>query len=225
MLKAIIFDFDGVIAHTEPIHLQAFQIVLEEERISLSEEQYYERYLAYDDKTFFKKLLEDRAVNHSDDYISRLVTRKSLHYNRLITGNVELFPGVLELISEVRGRVRLAIGSGALRQEIEHILNFAGIRKDFEFIVGAEDVEKCKPAPDVYLEVHRRLNVQSLPEDVVLLKECLVIEDSISGVRAARSAGMKCIAVTNSYPMERLSEANLVIESLDGIKLHDLIQV
>ncbi len=222
MLKAVIFDFDGVIADTEPVHLHAFQLTLKENGILLSEEDYYANYLAYDDKTFFKRVLQDREHGHDETLITELMVRKSGHYEDLIKGNIELLPGVKEFLDDITGKYRLAIGSGALRGEILDILEFGGIADYFEVIVSAEEIERCKPAPDVFLEVLDRLNESAGSSKRILPQECLVIEDSVSGVEAALSAGMRCLAVTNSYSAEELRRAHLVKESLKGVKTEDL---
>jgi HAD superfamily hydrolase (TIGR01509 family) len=222
MLKAIIFDFDGVIADTEPIHLGAFQRTLDGLGIELTKEDYYANYLAYDDKTFFRRFLRDREFKHEDNLISELIERKTGHYYDLIKGNIEILPGVREFIGRLAGRCRIAIGSGALRGEITDILEFAGIGGYFEVIVSAEDIENCKPAPDVYLEVLKRLNAASPDGEAISAAECLVIEDSLSGIEAALSAGMKCLAVSNSYAAEELSRAHMVRDSLAGVGIEEL---
>lgn len=221
-LKAVIFDFDGVIADTEPVHLGAFQRTLEGLGIRLTEEDYYARYLAYDDKTFFKRFLGDRGYKHEESLIAELIERKSGHYDDLIRGNIEILPGVRSFIEKITGKYRIAIGSGAMRGEIVDILEFADMGRYFEVIVGAEDIENCKPAPDVYLEVLRRLNESATAADIISAGECLVIEDSVSGIKAALAAGMKCLAVTNSYSAEELTHAHIVRESLDGVGPEDL---
>jgi HAD superfamily hydrolase (TIGR01509 family) len=222
MLKAVIFDFDGVIADTEPVHLGAFQLTLEGIGIELTEEDYYANYLAYDDKTFFRRLLDDRDYKHEEALIAELMERKTGHYDNLIRGRIEILPGVESFIKKISGRYRLAIGSGALRAEITDILEFAGMGGYFEVIVSAEDIENCKPAPDVYLEVLKRLNSQASITGTISAGECLVIEDSVSGIKAALTAGMKCLAVTNSYTAEELSHAHMVSESLSRVGLEDL---
>jgi HAD superfamily hydrolase (TIGR01509 family) len=222
MLKAIIFDFDGVIADTEPIHLGAFQRTLDGLGIELTKEDYYANYLAYDDKTFFRRFLRDREFKHEDNLISELIERKTGHYYDLIKGNIEILPGVREFLGRLAGRYRISIGSGALRGEITDILEFGGIGRFFEVIVSAEDIENCKPAPDVYLEVLNRLNAASPDGEAISAAECLVIEDSLSGIEAALSAGMKCLAVSNSYAAEELSRAHMVRDSLAGVGIDDL---
>ncbi len=218
MLRAVIFDFDGVIANTEHIHLGAFQKTLAVEGLELTEEDYYANYLAYDDKTLFMKLYENRGLELGDALLSALMDRKSLHYDEMIEGNIELLPGAVDFIKSLEGQYRLAIGSGALEAEIVRVLDFAGVRGSFEVIVGADNIENCKPAPDVYIEALRRLNVK-IDDGEIVPAECLVIEDSISGIRAALAAGMKCLAVTNSYSEAELSEAHAVKPGLKDLDL------
>ncbi len=104
-----------------------------------------------------------------------------------------------------------------MRAEILEILEYAGLRDNFDIIVSADDTQRCKPDPEVYLRVLRELNSLDSVSNEILADECLVIEDSTSGIQAARSAGMKCLAITNSYSAAELSEADLVVDSLKGI--------
>jgi beta-phosphoglucomutase-like phosphatase (HAD superfamily) len=222
MLKAIIFDFDGVIADTEPLHLKAFQLTLKENGIELSDEDYFENYLAYDDKTLFKELLKDRNYERNEAQISELMNRKSEHFENVLKGNILVLEGVPEFISTISGKYPLAIGSGAIRSEIIDILESGGLGEHFEIIVSADEVINCKPDPEVFIEALRRLNNLDSVSEKISPQECLVIEDSTSGIKAAHSAGMKCIAITNSYAAEKLSEAELIKQSLKGIYLEEI---
>jgi len=151
-----------------------------------------------------------------------MMSGKSAHYDNLISGNIEFLPGAREFIKSAGDKYPLAIGSGALRGEIVDILEHAGIESCFKVIVSAEDVTRSKPAPDVFINVLTRLNKEPHASGTIYPRDCLVIEDSVSGVEAALSAGMKCLAVTNSYPEEKLSRAHLVRESLNGVLLSEL---
>ncbi|GBD37951.1 Fructose-1-phosphate phosphatase YqaB [bacterium HR37] len=216
MLKLIIFDFDGVIVDAEPLHLRAFQEVLAKEGIQLSREEYYDKYLALDDTGFFRAILRDRGRAINNETIEKLKSQKSTYYTSIIKkGQITPFPGVIDFIEKASQSYILAIGSGALREEIEFILEKLGIRKRFKEIVSAEEVERCKPAPDTFIEALNRVNRDL--QNPVYPNECLVIEDSIAGIKAAHSAGMKCLAVANSYPESRLKEADIVVSSLKGI--------
>jgi phosphoglycolate phosphatase len=223
MLKAIIFDFDGVIADAEPIHLRAFQSVLSEKGINLSQKDYYDKYLAFDDKTCFEAVLRDNGIDFDKALIGTLLSRKSGYYNKFIRENFIIFPGVLDFVKNVYGKYNLAIGSGALRHEIEFILECAGIRKEFDIIVSADDIENCKPNPEVFQKVLESINkLGSMKSKILYPNECLVIEDSIAGINAAHAAGMKCLAVTNSYPYEKLSKADMIVRSLEELKIEEL---
>jgi len=222
MLKAIIFDFDGVIADTEHLHLKAFQLTFIEKGIELSDEDYFANYLAYDDKTLFRELLQDRNFEHDEELISDFINRKSEHFENVLKGNILVLEGVPEFISRISGKYPLAIGSGALRSEIIEILESVGLREHFEIIVSADEVINCKPDPEVFIEALRRLNNLDSVSETISPHECLVIEDSTSGIQAAHSAGMKCLAITNSYTAEKLSEAELIIESLKAISVEEL---
>lgn len=211
MLKAIIFDFDGIIADTEPIHFKAFHKVLDGEAISLSTEEYYSKYLAYDDKTFFYKVLGDYGKDNHEQKIDELVHKKSKYTNIFLKEDVKLFPGFLEFVASTKKKYRLAIGSGALKSEIVFILKKFKIINSFQSITCADDVDKCKPNPEVFIKVLKGINYYN--NEKVYSHECLVIEDSIYGIQAAKSAGMKCIAITNSYAKEKLREADLVVKS------------
>jgi len=223
MLRAIIFDFDGVVADSEPIHLAMFQRVLGELGLFLSPDEYYADYLGYDDKGCFRAFLTAHGQSPSDKTIDDLVARKARGYLDHIKQHVLIFPGVRELVREAASRHRLAIASGALRNEIEYVLECAGIRKEFEHITSAEDVRRGKPDPEPFVHALASLNHASRPGQKPLTPEdCLVIEDSIPGIRAAHTAGMKVLAVANTHTVQDLHEADALTQSLADVKLPDL---
>ncbi|MGE5061724.1 MAG: HAD family hydrolase [Betaproteobacteria bacterium] len=113
----------------------------------------------------------------------------------------------------------LAVASGALRQEIETILQTAGLLNHFRAIVSAEDVQQGKPEPEIFITALAALNAARGDAAAIAPTECLVIEDSKEGVRGARRAGMKCLAVTNSHPAELLKEADAIVASLEEVTL------
>lgn len=221
MLRAVIFDFDGVIADAEPLHLKGFQEVLATEGIELTEKEYFDRYLAFDDKRCFEEVLKDKNKPYDGELIERLIQRKSTVLSELIKDGLVIFPGVVDLIKELSASYPLAIGSGALRGEIDYILKFAGLRDEFDVIVSAEDVTNCKPEPEVFLTALEKIN-ERVDGKEVLCSECLVVEDSIYGLEAAGRAGMKCLAVTNSYSPDVLKGAEMVVTSLEGLSVTDL---
>ncbi len=222
-LRAIMFDFDGVVADSEPIHLAVFQRVLGEEGLFLSPEEYYARYLGYDDRGCFQAFLTAHGHPASPQRIDELVARKACAYLDHIKQHLVIFPGVRELVREGAARHRLAIASGALRHEIEYILECAGIRKEFEHITSAEDVRHGKPHPDPFLHALASLNHAARAGQPPLTPgNCLVIEDSIPGIQAGQAAGMKVLAVANTHTVQDLHEADALVHSLTDVKLPEL---
>ncbi len=220
MLRAIIFDCDGVIADTEPLHLAAFQKVLEEEGISLSKEEYFERFLALDDRGCFTRVYSENGRGLSGERLAELIARKASYIEPVMEQHLRLFPGSVEFIREASSIYPMAVASGALRREVELILRHGGVRDCFEAIVAAEDVSRSKPDPEPFLLARRLLSVAMAVD--LEPEACLVIEDSIHGVEAARMAGMRILAVTNSYPKEALTMADCVVDSLEGLSLSNV---
>lgn len=221
MIRAIIFDFDGVVVNSEPVHLAAFRRVAEEEGMTLTDEEYAERYLALDDRGCFEQLLRSYGRPVDVVTVTSLARRKAEYFQRYAT--LPEVPGTRDFILRVKDNFVLAIASGALRSEIEKPLGEKGLRPYFSVIVSAEDCQNCKPHPEPYLKALERLNEEVVPP----LKpgECLVIEDAVYGVEAAKSAGMKCIALTTSYPAGRLIRADRVVKSLKEVTLEEIIQM
>ena len=217
MLKAVIFDFNGIIVDDEPIHFKLFQRVLGEEGIVLTEKAYYERYLGFDDRGAFMAGFRDDQRPLDEAKLEALIARKAVYYQEAIRNSVTIFPGVKTLVFSLAEKLPLAVASGALRREIEIILRTAGLLDCFRAIVSAEDVERGKPEPDIFLKALAALNAQS--KETLQAANCVVIEDSKEGLRGARRAGMKCLAVTNSHPAELLTEANAVVKSLEEVTL------
>ena len=218
-LRAIIFDFNGVIVDDEPLHLELFRQVLLEEGIFLTDEEYHERYLGFDDRGCFTEALKDnkRTPDAADEeFIQALIRRKAAYYRQAIEERFLLFPGVVEFIKSCAEKYPLAIASGALRPEIEFVLERGGISDCFKLIVAAEDVSECKPDPEGYLRALGLLN--AISDAPIQAHECLVIEDSVAGVEAAKRAGMRCVAVTNSYAAEELQAADEIVASLIGFE-------
>lgn len=220
MLKAILFDCDGVIADTEPIHMASLQRILSEEGITISKEDYYSHYLALDDRACFIRAYSERGISLNHEQLTSLISRKSEYVEPAMRENLRLLPGVSEFVHRASEHYPLAVASGALRREIELVLKYGGLADCFRVVVSAEDVERSKPHPDPFIKAYRLLS--ALLEEPIAPDECLVIEDSIHGVQAARRALMKCLAVTNSYPGEQLTEADRVVESLADLSLEDV---
>jgi HAD superfamily hydrolase (TIGR01509 family) len=222
MLRAVIFDFNGIIVDDEPIHFQLFQKVLREEGIILSEEAYYARYLGFDDKGAFSAAYRENNRTLGDKQLGALIERKAAYYQDAIRNHVAIFPGVKKLIAALSGNLPLAVASGALRQEIETILSTADLFGCFRAVIASEDVEKGKPEPEIFLKALAQLNADAANSDPISAAQCVVIEDSKEGIKGARRAGMRCLAVSNSHPAELLSEADAIVKSLEDVDLNFL---
>jgi len=223
MLKAIIFDCDGVIVDSEPHHLKAFQVVLEGEGISVSREAYYEKYLALDDKGFFETLLTAHNRPMNNKILKTLIIKKMAVYRELSQKKLYLYPGVVDFVKKAVGTYPLAIASGAFRAEIKFALDQGGIRAAFPVIVAAQDVKRGKPDPEAFLTALEKLNEIRPEAPAIKASESLVIEDSLNGMDAAHKAGMSCLAVTNSFPRDLIEgRADRVVDSLTEIVPDDL---
>ena len=220
-LTAIIFDFDGVIADTEPLHFSSLRQTLAEIGISLTESDYYANYLGYDDRACFIAALTTHQHPADPATLTQLMQRKARAYLESIKEHQVIFPGVSDFVRESATVYPLAIASGALRHEIEVILEQAGLRKEFLHITSAEDVTRGKPDPQPFLQALNGLNRQR-PEHAITAGSCLVIEDSIPGIRGAKTAGMKVLAVANTHGVQDLHEAHAVVQNLSRLCLNDL---
>ena len=220
-LTAMIFDFDGVIADTEPLHFAGFRQTLAEIGISLTESDYYANYLGYDDRGCFIAALTAHQYPTDPSALAQLMQRKAQTYLALVREHQVIFPGAYEFVRESAATYPLAIASGALRHEIEVILEQAGLRKEFLHITSAEDVTRGKPDPQPFLQALNGLNRQRRAQ-AITAESCLVMEDSIPGVRGAKIAGMKVLAVANTHTIQDLHEAHAVVQSLSQIRLSEL---
>ena len=214
-LQAVFFDFDGVIADSEPLHLRAYQSVLEAEGIELPRSDYYARYLGYDDAGLFEALASDRGIELRPGKIDEWISAKSRIIEEMLSSGSVLFPGAAACVRALAERVPLAIASGALAPEIDLVLEHAGLRSSFAAIASASDGVRGKPAPDLYLLAIAKLRERlARPLDA---SACIAIEDSHWGLEAARSAGLRCIAVTHTYPAAELERADLIVDMLSDI--------
>ena len=219
-LQAIIFDFDGVIADSEPLHLRAFQQVLAGEGIALTRHDYFSRYLGFDDVGMFEAIARDRSVPMTDRQIASLVAQKGVKLQELMRADSVLFPGARDFVREAAAAVPVAIASGALRHEIDEIVEAAGIADCFSAIVASGDTPESKPSPAPYLLAFHRLCTttgRSLEP-----RRCVAIEDSRWGLDSARGAGLRCVGVTNSYPADELPGAELITSGLSRLTLKAL---
>ncbi|MEN7972791.1 MAG: HAD family phosphatase [Verrucomicrobiota bacterium] len=220
MLNAVIFDFDGIIVDSEPMHYQAFQRVLKPLGLEFSWEEYCETYIGFDDRDAFRQAFIARGKKSCQKEIKHIINEKSEVFQQLIReGGATPLPGAVELIKSIPRKLPVALCSGALRTDILPILENLGIESSFSTIVTAEDTKKSKPNPAPYKLALEKLGMED-PAAVI------AIEDTPAGIMSAKAAGLKVLAVTNSYDREFLMEADAVTDSLENVSrlsLEDMV--
>ena len=208
----IIFDFDGVIVDTEPLHHRAFQTVLEPMGLGFSWREYQDIFMGFDDRDAFREAFKRHNRPLSEQELHRLIACKAESFDKIVADGVQPYPGVLELIAQAgASAIPLAICSGALLSDIKPILAQLDIADSFQVIVTADDVAQSKPDPTCY-----QLADASLRERAGLRADHLLcaIEDTPAGIQAAQGAGLRVIGVTNSYPAATIKAADRVVSSL-----------
>ena len=224
-LQAVIFDCDGVLVDTEPLHYRAFQEVLVPLGLGHDFQSYLDRFVGFDDRDAFIYAFKQAGRELAPLTLERLMEAKSAALGDLIRQGVPSFPGVVELVNELMDRgVPMAVASGALRHEIEAFLASLGLNGAFRVIVAADQVKKSKPDPETYLLAIERLRQlqESKPLDP---KNCVAIEDTQAGILSAKSAGLAVIAVTNSFPAKELSDADQVVGSLSDLSFRKIVKL
>ena len=204
-ITAIVFDFDGVIADTEQLHLRAFQEVFAARGWTLDEPTYFDRYLGYDDRGLVAAYSRERRLGLDDVSMETVVEAKVQAFARSLSGDI-LYPGARNRLFELARRFPFGIASGALHAEITTILEGAGVLELFPVIVGADDVRTTKPSPEPYLTAAEKMGIDP--------SQCLAVEDSPTGLDAACAAGMRTVGVATSVPRAALSRAEYAITSL-----------
>ncbi len=209
MTAAILFDFNGVIIDDEPQHCDALIATLAEYGCALDRDTYYREYLGFDDRECFRFTFERLGRAADEPALLTAIERKHAHYERAIRATMHLVPGATEFIENAAlDGIQLAIVSGALRREIELVLDLAGLRPHFSEIVAAEDVSACKPDPQGYNRARAALELAP--------HRCIVIEDSLPGLAAARAAGLRCAMLATSHAEETCEGADLVWRDFTG---------
>jgi beta-phosphoglucomutase len=220
-MDAAIFDFDGVVVDSEPVHFACFRQVLATVGLELSRQDYYDKYLGYDDHDCLLIAARDRNVQLTERQIAELTAAKTRLVQDTFRESIQALPGAVELIRSLASAgVPLAICSGALRDEIVLASRTVGVLDCFQVIVAAQEVARGKPDPEGYLAARSRL-AETLARDI-RPPRCVVIEDSPAGIQAARAAGMKTLAVATSYARADLAGADRVFDSLAQVTAADL---
>lgn len=223
-MDAVIFDFDGVVVDSEPIHLRYFQAVLSSVGVELTRDNYYGRYLGYDDHDCIVAVGRDNSVRFPQSQVAEMVAAKTELVKRAFAESITPMPGAVELIrSSAAGGAAVGVCSGALREEIEMAARTVGALEYFAAIVSAEDVPRGKPDPGGYNLARRRLE-DACGRDIDPAR-CVVVEDAPAGITAAKAAGMKILAVTTSYVADELTDADRIVSSLAQVTPEDLEQL
>lgn len=221
-LKAVLFDFNGVIINDEYLHEKLLNDLLVEENLRPKEGEYWQICLGRSDRACIADLLKIRGRAVSDEYLNELVARKSRAY-QLQLEQIEalpIYPGLDDLIFQLRAaQVKMAIVSGAERAEIEMVLNRANLAQHFSVIIAGNEITHSKPDPEGYLMAIDRLNMEFA--DLHLLPQnCLVIEDTPAGIEAAKRAGISVVGIANTYPFHFMQrQANWAVDYLTEIEL------
>lgn len=224
MIRALIFDLDGTLAATEPLHLQALTRVLATQRIEISKDDYYRRLIGCNDRECFTLLLGENHRPVGKEKIEELTARKSAIYRQLIAGRDLLYPGAADFVRRCAERFPLLVATGTLRDEADMVLGRVGLRELFVDIIGAEDAERGKPAPDLLLAALGRLGFLLRLRPPLAPSECLVIEDAPAGIEAARRAGMRVLAVAHTLSEHDLAAADVVRASLALTDLDEVLR-
>jgi beta-phosphoglucomutase-like phosphatase (HAD superfamily) len=232
MIRAVIFDFNGVLVDDEHVHFELFRAVLGEEGVTITARQYHEQYLGLDDRGCFEAALVEAGQAADGPRLDALIARKARRYVAVASTGLRYFPGAAACLTTLAAHWPLAINSGALRPEIEFALDRLACRAQVAAIVSAEDTTRCKPDPQGYLlalgELRRHGGTATAAAPALGLalaladlepEQCVVVEDSLAGVASAKGAGMWAVGITHTYTAEALREAgaDAVIDSLETL--------
>jgi beta-phosphoglucomutase len=227
-LKAVLFDFNGVIINDEPLHQRLIEQLLIEENLTLKPGEYQKVCLGRSDRSCLRDLLNSRGRVVKEDYLTQLLKKKAEGYALEIEKieKLPLYPGLEDLISQVRSlNCKLGLVSGAIRREIELVLERSNLAEHFKVIIAGDDITTSKPEPDGYLLALERLN-QEYPDLNLQASECLVIEDTLAGIQAAKRAGMEVVGIANTYPFHMMQrQANWAVDYLIELELERVQQV
>ena len=208
MITAVVFDFDGVLADSEMLHLRTYRELLAPAGVTISTEDYCDKYLGFDDEGVFQQIALDYGLLLGDEEIEMLIAAKAQRFESLVAAGGVLYPAAEPCVRRLAAEWPLGICSGARRSEIELMLRGSALLDAFRFIVATGDTDRGKPAPDPYRLAAERHGMAA--------SACVAIEDSHAGLESARAAGMRTVAVTNTYPRATLT-ADAVVDSLDEV--------
>ncbi|MBD1871774.1 HAD family phosphatase [Cyanobacteria bacterium FACHB-471] len=227
-LKAVLFDFNGVIINDEPLHQKLIDELLIQENLRPKPGEFWEVCLGKSDRVCLTDLLQRRGRIVTEEYLDQLIARKSKLYQQQLEAidKLPIYPGLPDLIFQLRSaQIKMAVVSGALRSEVELVLSRADLTQAFSLIVAGDDIKTSKPDPTGYLLAVERLN-QQYPALKLEPVECLAIEDTPAGIEAAIRAGMQVVGVANTYPFHMMQrQANWAVDYLSELELDRVRQV
>ena len=222
MLKAVLFDFNGVIINDEPIHKALITEILVGENLCLSDAEFSEVCLGRSDKICLDALFSRHGRVVSENYLNNLIKKKAQKYREQLENleTLPIYPGIQDLLINIKGRgLHLGLVTGAVRSETEFVLKNVGLADYFEVLVAGDDLCVSKPSPEGYLRAIEQLNNLEQFSKISAVN-CLAIEDTPAGIKAAKAAGIQVVGIANTYPfhfMQRL--ANWAIDYLSELEL------
>jgi beta-phosphoglucomutase len=219
--EAVLFDFDGILVDSEPMHHRAFNEVLDPLGMEIPWKEYVEIYMGFDDRDAFREAFRAKGIDLDDANLARLVAAKSRAFQDGLRNGVTAYPGVVPMIESLHAAGRpLAICSGALRADIAPILARLGVARCFDVIVSTDDVRRSKPDPESYALAFSRL-AERHPALLTVPGKSVAVEDTPAGIRSAKGAGLRVLAVTNSYGTGELAEADWIADSLESVRIEE----
>lgn len=227
-LKAVLFDFNGVMINDEAIHENIIDRLMLDENLQLKRGEFREICLGRSDRTYITELLKRRGRYLTETYLDRLLLGKTQAYQEKIDSleTLPVYDGLAEFIDKIRvSGLKMAVVSGAMRSDIELVLNRSGLAANFELIVAGDDLAASKPEPDCYLLAVELLN-QKYPDFNLRAIECLALEDTFAGIEAAKKAGMQVAGVTHTYPFHMIQrQANWTVDYFADLELDRVAQL
>jgi len=210
----VIFDMDGVLADTGPIHYESWVKLAKQIGVKFSK-RFFNLTFGQQSISITRELVGPKI---KQEVVEKWANLKELYYREMVKDELKLLPGALDLIKELHARnFKLAVGSSGPPENVDLLLSTLNIKDYFDVIITAAEVKNGKPAPDVFLIAAEKLNIK--------VDNCLVIEDAPVGITAARKAGMKVIALRTTHCNVDLLDADMVVQDLSSVNINDILKL